>query len=54
MVYLANVSFEDFTFYLTTQNIVIGAGLSIIIGVIAGFIPALQAANMNPVDAIRA
>jgi len=54
MVFLTNTAFEDFTFYLTTQNIIIGAGLSIIIGVIAGFIPALQAANMNPVDAIRA
>ncbi len=47
-------SMDGFQFVLTTQNIVLGAGLSIIIGVFAGALPAIQAANMNPVDAIRA
>lgn len=45
---------DGFQFVLTNQNVIVGAGLSIFIGVIAGFLPALQAANMNPVDAIRA
>ncbi len=47
-------SADGFQFILTSKNVVVGAGLSILIGVIAGFLPALQAANMNPVDAIRA
>jgi len=51
-IQLANMA-DLFTFVLTTQNIILGAGLSMIIGVLAGFLPALQAANMNPVDAIR-
>jgi len=51
-IQLANMA-DLFTFILTTQNIILGAGLSMIIGVFAGFLPALQAANMNPVDAIR-
>ncbi len=46
--------FEEFTFVLTTGNIVMGIGVSAIIGVISGFVPALQASQMNPVDAIRA
>jgi len=55
MVQLGNiVTAGEFEFTLTAQNVIIGAGLSMIIGVIAGFLPALQAAKMNPVDAIRA
>jgi putative ABC transport system permease protein len=47
-------SFDDFKFVLTTGNIVVGIGVSAVIGVISGFVPALQASQMNPVDAIRA
>ena len=58
IVYLLTIavgsSFEDFQFILTAGNIITGIGVSAIIGVISGFVPALQASQMNPVDAIRA
>ena len=44
---------SSFVFYLTAQNITIGLSISIVIGIIAGFIPAYQASRMKPVDAIR-
>lgn len=40
-------------FVLSLQNILIGLGFSIGIGLLAGIIPAYIAANMNPVKAIR-
>jgi putative ABC transport system permease protein len=43
----------DFVFYLSLKNIVIGVCTSIVIGVISGFLPALSASRLNPVDAIR-
>ena len=58
IVYLLTLAvsgaFEDFKFVLTTGNIIMGIGVSAVIGVISGFVPALQASQMNPVDAIRA
>ncbi|HRH66061.1 MAG TPA: ABC transporter permease [Bacteroidia bacterium] len=44
----------DFKFVLTAGNIAMGLIISTVIGIISGFIPALQASQMNPVDAIRA
>jgi len=52
VIQLANAT-GTFVFTLTTWNILLGAGLSMIIGVAAGILPAIFAANMNPVDAIR-
>lgn len=43
-----------FDLTLTTGNVVMGILISACIGVISGFIPAHQASQMNPVDAIRA
>ncbi len=43
----------DFSFTLSLGNILTGIFISIIIGIIAGFWPALVASRMNPVDAIR-
>lgn len=43
----------DFQFFLSQSNIMTGTIVAIITGIIAGFIPALQAANMVPVEAIR-
>ena len=43
-----------FDLTLTFGNIVMGIIISASIGVISGYVPALQASNMNPVDAIRA
>jgi len=39
---------------LTFGNIIMGIIISASIGVISGYVPALQASRMNPVDAIRA
>lgn len=44
----------DFDFALTFGNITMGLMISAAIGIISGIIPALRAAQMNPVDAIRA
>ena len=42
-----------FEIVITTQNIATGLGLSIFIGLMSGIAPALSAARMNPVEAIR-
>ncbi len=42
-----------FDIFLSMNNIIMGLGISIAIGIISGFIPAFQAASMNPVEAIR-
>ncbi len=42
-----------FEIFLSMSNIMLGLGISIAIGIISGFIPAFQAASMNPVEAIR-
>ncbi len=39
--------------FLGSRNIVIGVGISVSIGLLAGVIPAWMGAKMNPVDAIR-
>lgn len=43
----------DFNIFLSTMNIVVGVGLSVVIGILAGVIPALKAAGMDPVAAIQ-
>lgn len=44
---------SEFTMYLTMGNILLGLGISSLIGLVSGFAPALQAARMNPVEAIN-
>jgi putative ABC transport system permease protein len=44
--------FYDLTIYLTLANILLGLGISGIIGIVAGYAPANTASKMNPVDAI--
>lgn len=39
---------------LSMDNLMLGINVSVIIGVLAGFIPAWSASQLNPVDAIRA
>jgi putative ABC transport system permease protein len=43
-----------FKMYLSTDNAIFGITVSIIIGILAGVIPAFLAARMDPVSAIRA
>lgn len=44
----------DFDFRLSTNNITLGIAISVLIGIVSGFIPALTASRLKPVDAIRA
>ena len=46
--------FIDFNLYIDLGNVFLGLTVSILVGVLSGIIPAMQAAKMNPVDAIRA
>jgi len=43
-----------FELVLSLENVLIGLGFSVSIGLISGIVPALMAARMEPVDAIRA
>jgi putative ABC transport system permease protein len=43
----------EFEFFLSVTNIILGITLSVVVGVLAGFFPALQAARMDPVVAMR-
>jgi putative ABC transport system permease protein len=44
----------DMDLLIQMKNILLGVNVSVIIGLIAGFIPAWSASQLNPVDAIRA
>lgn len=44
----------DFDFRLSTGNIILGIMISVFIGIVSGFVPALTASRLKPVDAIRA
>ncbi|MEZ4985111.1 MAG: FtsX-like permease family protein [Saprospiraceae bacterium] len=43
----------DFPMYIDMGNVLLGAGMSILIGVVAGFVPALTASKLDPVEAMR-
>ena len=50
---ILNATVEDFTFILSVQNILLGSGVSMAVGLIAGLIPAISASRLDPVEAIR-
>lgn len=55
LVYLLTfIPFGSLEVSLTIRNIVLGLGVSTTIGMVSGFVPALMAARMDPVAAIRA
>ncbi|MBC7641702.1 MAG: ABC transporter permease [Flavobacterium sp.] len=43
----------DFEFILGWHNVLLGAGLAAVIGLIAGILPAISASRLDPVEAIR-
>ncbi len=45
--------FSNFQFVLSGTNIMVGITTSLVIGILSGFIPALMASKMDPVEAIR-
>jgi len=55
LVYMASfIQLGTMDIVLTPSNMIFGLVISSVIGVVAGLIPAFQAANMDPVIAIRA
>ncbi len=50
---ITNVAHNDFKFYITTYNLILGVSISVVVGILAGFIPAWSASKMSAVDAIR-
>ncbi len=56
LVFLINFiinNFVDFVMFLSWGNVIYGVSWSIVVGIIAGFIPAFRASKMDPVEAIR-
>lgn len=54
LVYLITlVPMGQFTLVMKISNILLGLGVSSVIGMLSGFVPALMAARMDPVAAIR-
>ncbi len=53
LVLLVNMQGGSFQLVLTQGNIILGMGVSMIIGLISGIIPAIGASRLNPVDAMR-
>lgn len=53
IILIVNSVQSDLQLILTLKNVIIGIGLSSIIGIVAGFIPAYRASRLDPINAIR-
>jgi len=56
IIYLGTVIISgmfEISIVLTSSNIILGLTISVVIGVLSGFMPAYAASRLNPVDAIR-
>jgi len=53
LVFVGNNFIDQFELFLSQRYIIWGMALSVVIGVIAGIIPAFLASQMDPVEAIR-
>ena len=53
-LFIANSQDIEMEFTLTFSNILRGLTISVVIGIIAGFVPAWYASRLNPVEAIQA
>ncbi len=56
LIYLGTLlvnNFSDLEIALSSANIVLGLTISILIGIISGFIPSYSAAKLDPVEAMR-
>lgn len=55
LFFLMNMALADsgFQLLISGKNLWIGVAISIVSGILAGFIPAYQASKMNPVEAMR-
>jgi len=53
LITFASSSLVGFTLTLTLKNIMLGIGVSGFIGIISGFVPALSASRLDPVEAMR-
>ena len=51
--FLSFIPLGSLDLILSVNNIILGLGVSSIIGVVAGIVPATMAARLDPVEAIR-